>query len=146
MPYPERALGRLAQGLRNARLRADLTYRQLADRAPGLSRPALQNAASGRTLPTREAVTAYATACDTEPGPLLKPCGSVVRSRLMRSSSTTTPDGSLRPLRSLTRTGGLIQEIWPLSLRWYPSRPRRTLMSSSHLGVPSSPGSRYVRM
>ncbi|GHE45670.1 helix-turn-helix domain-containing protein [Streptomyces vinaceus] len=65
-------LGRLAEGLRNARLRADLTYRQLADRAPGFSRPTLQNAASGRTLPTREAVTTHAKACDTEPGPLLK--------------------------------------------------------------------------
>lgn len=65
-------LGRLAEGLRNARLRADLTHRQLADRAPGFSWPTLQNAASGRSLPTREAVTAHAKACDTEPGPLLK--------------------------------------------------------------------------
>ncbi|MFE3065890.1 helix-turn-helix domain-containing protein [Streptomyces roseus] len=81
MPYPERALGRLAQGLRNARLRADLTYRQLADRAPGFSRPALQNAASGRTLPTREAVTAYAKACDTEPGPLLELREEAVQAR-----------------------------------------------------------------
>lgn len=63
-------LRRLAQDLRNARIRADLTFRQMAGRAPGFSRTTLQRAASG-SLPTRDTVTAYAKACDTDPGPLL---------------------------------------------------------------------------
>ncbi|MFD9724611.1 helix-turn-helix domain-containing protein [Streptomyces sp. NPDC059072] len=71
LPYPDRPLGRLAQGLRNARVRAGLTYNQLASRAVGFSESTLKRAASGKTLPTREAVTAYAYTCDTEPGPLL---------------------------------------------------------------------------
>ncbi|MGW4688492.1 helix-turn-helix domain-containing protein [Streptomyces sp. NPDC004244] len=71
VPHPDRALGRLALGLRAARQAADLTYHQLADRAPGFSRPTLQRAASGKTLPTKDTVTAYAKACGTDPGPLL---------------------------------------------------------------------------
>lgn len=71
LPYLDRPLGRLAQGLRNARIRAGLTYRQLAGEAVGFSASTLKRAASGKTLPAREAVIAYAHACDTEPGPLL---------------------------------------------------------------------------
>ncbi|MBT2469552.1 helix-turn-helix transcriptional regulator [Streptomyces sp. ISL-66] len=69
--HPYRALGRLALGLRSTRHATHLTYSELAARSPGFSRPTLQRAASGKTLPTQEAVTAYARACDTDPGPLL---------------------------------------------------------------------------
>ncbi|GLV87728.1 hypothetical protein Slala03_74170 [Streptomyces lavendulae subsp. lavendulae] len=71
VPHPHRALGGLALGLRDTRHSAHLAYARLAANAPVFSRPTLQRAASGKTLPTREAVTAYAPACNAEPGPLL---------------------------------------------------------------------------
>ncbi|MFB7054179.1 helix-turn-helix domain-containing protein [Streptomyces vinaceus] len=81
LPYLDRPLGRLAQGLRNARVRTGLTYRQLACKAVGFSESTLKRAASGKSLPTREAVIAYAHACDTEPSPLLKDWEEAVEER-----------------------------------------------------------------
>ncbi|MFI1155036.1 multiprotein-bridging factor 1 family protein [Streptomyces sp. NPDC020817] len=81
MPYLDRPLGLLAQGLRNARIRAGLTYSQMAGRTVGFSESTLKRAASGKTLPTRGTVIAYAHACDTEPGPLLKAWEEAVEER-----------------------------------------------------------------
>ncbi|MFF4104278.1 multiprotein-bridging factor 1 family protein [Streptomyces sp. NPDC001903] len=81
LPYPDRPLGRLAQALRNARVRADFTFSELADEVVGFSESTLKRAASGKTLPTRETVTAYARACNTEPGPLLNLWEAAVEER-----------------------------------------------------------------
>ncbi|MGW2996778.1 helix-turn-helix domain-containing protein [Streptomyces sp. NPDC001193] len=81
LPYPDRPLGRLAQALRSARVRAGFTFSELADEVVGFSESTLKRAASGKTLPTRETVTAYAHACNTEPGPLLNLWEAAVEER-----------------------------------------------------------------
>ncbi len=58
-------LARLAVWLRNLRNTARLTNRELADRT-GLHATTLQRAASGRSVPRRQVVCAYARACGDE--------------------------------------------------------------------------------
>ncbi|MER8184903.1 helix-turn-helix transcriptional regulator [Kitasatospora sp. NPDC094015] len=61
----EPALRRLACWLREQRDRAELTYRQLADRT-NFHPTTLQRATSGRSLPSWEVVEAMARACDAD--------------------------------------------------------------------------------
>lgn len=65
LPYLHRPLGRLAQGLRNAGIRAGFTFRELAGEAVRFSESTLKRAAPGKTLPAREAVIAFAHDYDT---------------------------------------------------------------------------------
>ncbi|MEU5069096.1 helix-turn-helix transcriptional regulator [Streptomyces virginiae] len=57
---PER--GELAEALRRIRKVAGLSYDELADKT-GLSAATLKRAASGKTVPAEETLTAFATAC-----------------------------------------------------------------------------------
>ncbi|MFD0272234.1 helix-turn-helix domain-containing protein [Streptomyces sp. NPDC127106] len=109
VPYMDRALGRLALGLRAARQAADLTYHQLADKTPGFSRPTLQRAASGKTLPTKETVTAYAKACGIDPGPLLA-LWEIARAkeRVVRLGS---PAPSVRQIRDEADMGAALRRL-----------------------------------
>lgn len=58
-----RALAGLAEWLRERRMVAKLTYRQLADRT-GLHATTLQRAASGQAVPQLQVVLAYARGCE----------------------------------------------------------------------------------
>ncbi|WP_374117016.1 helix-turn-helix domain-containing protein [Streptomyces sp. MNU76] len=60
------SLALLASRLRSWRQEAGLTYAQLAERTP-YSAATLSRAASGRTVPAREVVVAFAGACGGEP-------------------------------------------------------------------------------
>ncbi|MFK0047418.1 helix-turn-helix domain-containing protein [Streptomyces sp. NPDC090741] len=90
---------RLALGLRHARHTAHLTYNQLAENADGFSRPTLQRATPGKTLPTGGAVTAYAKACGTAPGPFL-----ALREAAAKDGAVRTPRPAWIELK-LTRAG-----------------------------------------
>ncbi|WP_405681114.1 helix-turn-helix domain-containing protein [Streptomyces sp. NBC_00868] len=109
VPYPHRALGRLALGLRHARHAAHLTYSQLAGNAAGFSRPTLQRAASGKALPTREAVTAYARACGTDPGPLLALWEAAARERVIRTLHRPAP--AVRQIRDEADMGAALRNL-----------------------------------
>ncbi|MFH8470785.1 helix-turn-helix domain-containing protein [Streptomyces sp. NPDC017991] len=63
IPDPVSPLGKLAQELRNARKILGVTYDALAEQAPPYSAATLQRAASGRMVPKREVVRAFAHAC-----------------------------------------------------------------------------------
>ncbi|MEU2625274.1 helix-turn-helix transcriptional regulator [Streptomyces sp. NPDC007157] len=60
-------LGALAEHLRGLRRAAGVTYTELALRTP-YSAAHLKRAASGKSLPSLNLVTAYATACAGKPG------------------------------------------------------------------------------
>ncbi|WP_345206408.1 helix-turn-helix transcriptional regulator [Streptomyces lavendulae] len=109
MPHPHRALGRLALGLRDTRHQARLTYTQLAANATGFSRPTLQRAASGKTLPTRETVTAYARACDADPGPLLELWEAAARERAAANLRKSAP--AVRQIQDEADMGAALRNL-----------------------------------
>ncbi|MFI6006574.1 helix-turn-helix domain-containing protein [Streptomyces sp. NPDC051366] len=63
--------GALAVRLRELRAQAELTYAEAAVKT-GLSAATLKRAASGRTVPSWETVTAFAAACGGDPAPFQK--------------------------------------------------------------------------
>ncbi|GAA2774953.1 hypothetical protein Sros01_83460 [Streptomyces roseochromogenus] len=109
VPHPHRALGRLALGLRDTRHQARLTYTQLAANATGFSRPTLQRAASGKTLPTRETVTAYARACDADPGPLLELWEAAARERAAANLRKSAP--AVRQIQDEADMGAALRNL-----------------------------------
>lgn len=62
IPFPDGALGRLAQCLREGRALRGLTYADLGHRT-GYHSTTLQRAAAGERLPTRQVALAYGNAC-----------------------------------------------------------------------------------
>ncbi|MFD3940556.1 helix-turn-helix domain-containing protein [Streptomyces sp. NPDC058611] len=67
---PDRPPGLLALGLRSARGKAGVNYADLAE-TTSFSRQTLQRAASGKGIPDRAVVEAYARGCQTDPRPLV---------------------------------------------------------------------------
>ncbi|MFD9574655.1 helix-turn-helix domain-containing protein [Streptomyces sp. NPDC059982] len=109
VPHPHGALGRLALGLRHTRHSAHLTYHQLAGKAAGFSRPTLQRAASGRTLPTPDTVTAYARACNADPAPLLALWKTAARERA--AGTLRKPAPAIRQIQDEADMGAALRNL-----------------------------------
>lgn len=142
IPDPLSAVGKLAQVLRNGRKSLGVSYAELSEQTREYSAATLQRAASGRGVPKREVVRAFAHACSLDVDTIDRLWLDACRER--RGSAAVQEGPSPRLIRDLPDLSAALE-----SLRLVSGAPSYRLMQNraraAGLGLSRSTAQRIAR-